>query len=164
MAEYEYRTEVVSTSPGDLNYRIGKTTERLGNDRWRVRDIRKVNDREAHIEFYREKEGCFITTACQSVLGSEFRDDGVALETLRSHRDRIRDVDADFDALVREYYTHAPTIVAAIEADPDRDRVYREIYDELVLPTNALLRAHDDRAAVDLYFDGFRNLRAKYGV
>lgn len=110
------------------------------------------------------RKGCFLTTACEVALGEQFRDDGVELETLRAHRDRLAAADDQLRDKVAEYYRAAPLIVSRIDAAPDPRAEYLRIYRDLVLPTNALLAAGRDAEAVATYYAGFSRLAEKYRV
>lgn len=167
MAE-QYRTEVVRSGWfTDLDTAISDKSKELGRDGWRVRGIQKIDDGEARVEFFKEDSssgGCYITTACEVVLADKFKDDGVELETLRKHRDRIKESSVDFRQVITEYYQYAPKIVDFIEIDPKREEIYQRVYDEIILPTNALLNQGADDEAIDLYYSGFRTLREMYAV
>ena len=167
----KYRTEIVRNDSwfSSLDEQIQKSSQRLGAEGWRVKSIRRVNDNEARVSYVKSEaaaasEGCFLTTACEVVLGEQFRDDGIELRTLREHRDRIVAAHPELREVVAEYYEYAPQIVAEINASTDSDGVYHRIFDEMVTPTNALLTAGDDDAALDCYYRGFRKLRTAYAV
>lgn len=131
-----------------------------------------VTDAEERIAFIASGEedpepasdGCFLTTACEVVMGQAFRDDALELETLRRHRDRLAAERSALRPLVTEYYDRAPRIVDAIAAEGNGEEVYRGIYDRMVLPTGRLLDAGRDDEAIDLYYREFIGLRDRYGV
>lgn len=110
------------------------------------------------------RKGCFLTTACEVALGEQFQDDGIELATLRAHRDRLAAEHLELRDKVTEYYRKAPLIVERINAQPTAREEYLDIYRSLVVPTNELLRAGDDAAAVETYYAGFAKLAAKYRV
>lgn len=109
-----------------------------------------------------QSSDCFITSACAMVMGEKFRDDSIELETLRLHRDRLKEARAELAPMVDEYYESAPSIVRAIESSGDGETVYRRIFADMVKPTNALLSAGDDDGAVEVYYREFARLRERY--
>ncbi|WP_297007812.1 hypothetical protein [uncultured Corynebacterium sp.] len=167
----KYRTEIVRNDSwfSTLDEQIQKSSQRLGAEGWQVSGIQRISENEARITYAKDDgassgEGCFLTTACEVVLGEQFRDDGVELQTLREHRDRIATARPELHEVVAEYYEYAPQIVTEINASTDSGEVYRRIFDEMVTPTNALLAAGDDDAALACYYQGFRQLRTTYAV
>ncbi|MBR3315934.1 MAG: hypothetical protein IKG18_17575 [Atopobiaceae bacterium] len=70
--------------------------------------------------------GCYLTTAC-----CEYRhlpDDCRELTAMRRLRDEYLSRSGEGRRLVADYYRTAPTIVARIDASPERDVLYDYIY------------------------------------
>ena len=70
--------------------------------------------------------GCFMTTACCNHRG--LSDDCEELQTMRTFRDEYLLKDPETAALVHEYYRIAPGIVTAVNARPDRDAIWEDVY------------------------------------
>lgn len=75
---------------------------------------------------------CYITTAVCENIGKGT--DCPELRLLKDYRDRYMDVTPEGHALVEEYYDIAPTIVKRIARRPERDRIYRQIYETYLQP------------------------------
>lgn len=104
--------------------------------------------------------GCFITTACVQAQG--LPDDCVELETLRAFRDgHVLRLDGG-EALVADYYAHAPAIVAAIDRRPDADAIYAGLYERLVARSVDLIRAGEADEAVRHGLEVYGELKARY--
>lgn len=90
---------------------------------------------------------CFITSACVEARG--LPDDCPELNTVRAFRDSYIKGLANGEEILREYYEVAPSIVAQINKADDREEVYLNLYEQLVLAVE-LIRSGKD-------FDAFRN-------
>lgn len=110
------------------------------------------------------RKGCFLTTACEVALGDVFKDDGIELETLRFHRDRLAKENPYLQQKVLEYYAKAPQIVACINHESDSRQRYQEIYDSLIVPTSFFLENGQDEKAIEHYYQGFQRLCLRYGL
>jgi hypothetical protein len=89
-------------------------------------------------EYYKKGTGqCYLTSAASVALGYGFRDDCAELTTLRRFRDGYGMENYPED--VERYYELAPMIVVEINAQPDAQEIYRQIFDEMVLPCVALI-------------------------
>ena len=106
--------------------------------------------------------GCFITGACVNAM--RLPDDCDELQTLRALRDKRVLYDPAFAGVVKEYYRIAPAVVAAIDASPDKHRLYSEIYSDMVRPAVDLVKANKEDEAVDLYTRHVLRLKAEYPV
>jgi hypothetical protein len=80
-------------------------------------------------------EDCFITTSCVRYL--KLSDDCYQLSTLRQFRDQHLRASVEGTLLVKEYYQRAPHLVALLE----RDRNKRKIYEWLFLNINQACHA-----------------------
>jgi hypothetical protein len=79
-----------------------------------------------------KKSDCFITSAvCRSFAKP---DDCYELSLFRRFRDGWLTGQPEGPALIERYYRTAPAIVAAIDRSPDRDAVYRRIWDAYLAP------------------------------
>lgn len=112
----------------------------------------------------KQSEGCFITTACQVVLADEFADNHIYLETFREHRDRLAASEQVLEDRVRDYYQVSPKVVEAINGREDSREIYKHIFENMVIPTNALLKAGDDTGAIDLYYSEYCKLKEEFYV
>lgn len=72
---------------------------------------------------------CFITTAC--VKYYNLSDDCYELNTLRNYRDTYLVESAEGKALVKQYYAIAPELVKKMTADPNRDILFKSIFDQI---------------------------------
>lgn len=75
---------------------------------------------------------CYITTAVCESLGKG--PDCYELSVLKAYRDEKLEATPEGHALVEEYYNIAPTIVKRMEKQPDRDRLYRKLYEDYLMP------------------------------
>jgi hypothetical protein len=98
------------------------------------------------------KGKCYITTATCNALG--LGDDCNVLETLRGYRDDVILKTPEGTSAVAQYYALAPALVEEIDAQPDRDALYAEIYRDYIAPAAAAI-AEDDPARARAIFDGF---------
>ena len=107
-------------------------------------------------------DGCYITTACVQAMG--LGDDCDELMTLRRGRDALVQSDESFRAAVLDYYRKAPMIVAHIMREPRRDEILRELYETMVTPCVALLKAGKTDEAKAAYLESYRALCEQYGI
>ena len=107
-------------------------------------------------------DGCYITTACMQAMG--LGDDCDELMTLRRCRDALVQTDENFRAAVLDYYRKAPMIVARIMKDARRDEILRELYESMVAPCVALLKAGRTDEAKAAYLESYRALCEQYGI
>ena len=98
---------------------------------------------------------CFLTTAC--VQAKHLPDDCEELTTMRWWRDHVLEKTAAGRALVTEYYQIAPALVAKLSK---AETV--ALYDDLVLPCVALIKAKRYDAAAKHYYSQVRRLQAKH--
>jgi hypothetical protein len=103
---------------------------------------------------------CYITTAVCSSLG--LPDDCDDLVTLRWFRDHILRTSPSGERDIREYYTTAPLIVAAINETNDPARIFRAIHDRYLQPAVAAIRGGEYSRAYDLYREMVRSLVRDY--
>lgn len=103
---------------------------------------------------------CYITTAvCKSLQKGP---DCYELTLLKQFRDRHLEPTEDGHALVEEYYNIAPTIVKRLEKDPDKDRLYQELYLDYLRPCIEMIEAQDYESCGKCYKDMVRSLKERY--
>ena len=105
-------------------------------------------------------DGCFLTSACVAVKG--LRDDCPELQILRAYRDTYLALRENGRADIEEYYAVAPRIVRGINARPDAESVWSELYERLVLPCVTLIRNGENEAAYRLYKETTLGLKTKF--
>lgn len=103
---------------------------------------------------------CYITTAVCESLGKGT--DCYELNVLRAYRDQYLDRTPEGHAMVEEYYDLAPTIVKRMAKEPDRDDLYRELYESYLVPCIHQIEAQEYEACRDRYQEMVLNLKARY--
>ena len=93
--------------------------------------------------------GCLVSTAC--VRGLHLPNDCHELQALRALRDIVVARRSDGPALLAEYLSVAPRIVAWLDRRPDASRCYRVIYEYMVAPVVRLIDRRSYEAALALY-------------
>lgn len=78
-----------------------------------------------------ESDGCFLTTACIRAHG--LPDDCDELQTLRWYRDNILIEHDAGPRMIADYYATAPGVVAAINARPDAQKIWRGAYGDVAM-------------------------------
>lgn len=116
--------------------------------------------------YYKDKidtdEGCYITTACMKNMLDEFYDNCYELETIRKFRDEY--VKGNYYDSVIEYYFIAPKIVRYIENSDDKEKIYENIYNELVCTCCSLIENKKYKEAYELYRNYTEQLRVLLGI
>lgn len=92
-----------------------------------------------------ESGGCYLTSACVEALGKA--DDCEELTLLRAFRDDWLAAQPRGKEEIGHYYAVAPRIVAAIHALPDAGERLHALYQTLVQPCVAAIKAGDMEAA-----------------
>lgn len=108
-----------------------------------------------------EEDPCYITTAC--VRAGGLPDDCRELNTMRSFRDRYlrRRVRGYED--IETYYAIAPKIVAGISARSDADKIWAQVYRELIVPCVALIDQGQTESVYHRYKAYTYRLLEEYG-
>jgi tetratricopeptide (TPR) repeat protein len=101
----------------------------------------KDDNRAVELDPSLKESGCFITSAVCTSFAKP--DDCYELSQFRQFRDGWLTQQPDGPALIERYYRTAPAIVAAIDHSPQRDAVYRGIWDAHLAP--CLLAIENDR-------------------
>lgn len=79
-------------------------------------------------------DGCFITTACMKALADDFDDNCLELTLLRQVRDEYIANLPEGEKLLAAYKEYAPQYVKLIEAQPDSEKIWQELYTDFILP------------------------------
>jgi tetratricopeptide (TPR) repeat protein len=104
--------------------------------------------------------GCFITGAvCRSFAKP---DDCYELSRFRQLRDGWLAEQPDGSALIEQYYSSAPGIVAAIDRSPAPDAVYRRIWDAWLAPCLCALETGRLEDCKQQYINMVETLGAEY--
>lgn len=103
------------------------------------KDTVMLNYRESDKQESDDSSDCFLTSAC--VYAKGLPDDCRELTALRHYRDTYLRPSAGGAALVEEYYSVGPRVVAAINARSNSRAIYAELYDSLVTPSLAFIQA-----------------------
>ena len=104
--------------------------------------------------------GCFITTATCLALGKG--DDCTELNTFRKYRDSWLAKMPGGLKLIKEYYETAPTIVAAIENNAEREAIYDEIWHKHLTPCLIMIENGNNEEALRHYSDMVSLLKTKF--
>ncbi len=108
------------------------------------------------------KDDCYITTATLTAL-NKCDDKCYELETFRWYRDNILlKEEPDGKALVEEYYKTAPLIVEKIENSPEREKVYKHLWEHYLKPCLEAIEKREYKKVKELYVSMVRNLQKKY--
>lgn len=103
---------------------------------------------------------CYITTAvCKD---QNKADDCMELTELRRYRDEYLMQSETGRILVEEYYNVAPAIVFAIDMHKDASAIYRDIYQEYLLPCVTYAKDQRNLECKTLYKDMVRKLEQEY--
>jgi hypothetical protein len=102
---------------------------------------------------------CLVTTACVTSMG--LPDDCYELRILRQFRDDYMRTRDHGDELVENYYELAPSVIAAIDARPDKAGIYREMF-VLVQNCVALIEASELEQAMRTYANIVLELKARF--
>lgn len=105
---------------------------------------------------------CLVTTATLNVLGKG--DDCEEMESLRAYRDNWLVNQLDGNQLIHQYYTAAPAIVEAINAQKNSEEIYLELWKEIVQPLLHLIKHEEFEKAKDFYRQQIVALQTKFEV
>lgn len=103
---------------------------------------------------------CYITTAVCESLGKE--PDCYELSVLKHYRDEMLEPTPEGHALVEEYYNIAPTIVKRMEKQPECDKLYRELYQNYLMPCVRDIENQEYEACQARYQDMVLELKKQY--
>lgn len=106
------------------------------------------------------KKLCYITTA---VCGSQGKpDDCYELELLRGYRDDYLMATDEGEALVKEYYDIAPTIVKRIGRRADADTVYEGLWEQYISSCIQMIEQGRMEDCQKRYVDMVQDLKSQY--
>ena len=103
---------------------------------------------------------CYITTAVCESQGKP--DDCYELELLRSYRDEYLLASEEGQALVKEYYNIAPTIVNRIGHQENPHQIYDEIWNSWLSDCVRLIEKGEHEACKERYMDMVYELKGRY--
>ena len=106
------------------------------------------------------KKWCYITTAVCESFGKP--DDCYELTLLRNYRDNFLMGQPDGEAVIKEYYDVAPTIVKHINKRKNHDEIYKDVWNEYLRPCIQMIEENENSRCKDLYIRMVRELKEKY--
>jgi hypothetical protein len=92
------------------------------------------------------------------------KDNGEVLNTLREFRDTYMRTNKEKSKDIAWYYENAPRIVAALDARPDADKVYKKMYRDFIKPAYNAIQKGDDAYAYEIYKDGIDFAKKHSGI
>lgn len=106
-----------------------------------------------------EEDDCFITTAC--IRHYNLPDNCYQLQTLRSFRDNYLKNQKSGSKLIQQYYTIAPILVKLLNQHPDKDILFKRIFQQI---NNAcvLIEETENAKAKQLYVKVVSNLLKQF--
>lgn len=105
---------------------------------------------------------CYITTAVCTTMGKP--DDCYELNRFRNFRDEYLMRTAEGEAIVREYYDIAPTIVKHIGQKTDSCEIYQGIWDKYLNPCLQMIEQERNEECEQLYMKMVRDLEKEYFI
>lgn len=103
---------------------------------------------------------CYVTTAvCRSLHKPE---DCYELHLLRNYRDNYLTLTENGEALVKEYYDIAPTIVKRIDKSDNPDKIYRHIWEKYLKPCISFIENGENEKCSKTYIRMVEELRQRY--
>jgi len=103
---------------------------------------------------------CYITTAVCESLGKGL--DCYELRILKNYRDQYLEKTMENHLLVEEYYNIAPTIVKRIDKQPDREKIYKELYQNYIQPCIHAIESYDYEVCKEHYKEMVLDLKERY--
>lgn len=107
-----------------------------------------------------KKKLCYITTAVCTSLGKG--DNCEELNIFRRFRDEWLAAAPAGEAKIREYYLFAPMIVQAIDRSKEKETVYRDIWNEHLMPCLNLIRSGELQECAREYENMVLELESKW--
>jgi len=105
--------------------------------------------------------GCYITTATFTALGI-CNDNCDELQKFRWYRDNILIKEPDGKELIEEYYKTAPLIVRKIEEMPNKEEIYKQIWDRYLSKCLEFLNKKQFAKVKKTYIEMVRTLQKKF--
>lgn len=149
-----------------LSYTREENCEKLAARTVEKWNEKKVNSLTLGLSTYEAIAGgfrkgfCYITTAVCDYQGKP--DDCRELTMLRDFRDAYMMPSSEGRALVEEYYDTAPVLVQMMNMQPDKERIYEELYQDWLVPCLTCIEQEDQEGCKELYIDMVRRLQKKY--
>lgn len=116
---------------------------------------------ETHGEDHSNREngsgGCFLTSACMHAMTDCFDDNCYELQALRWFRDNYvsqRDIE--------HYYRVAPAIVTSIDKQPNKNDIYKSIFENVISACVTAIEKRDYEFAYSTYRDSVLSLEEQY--
>lgn len=106
------------------------------------------------------KKWCYITTAVCESFGKP--DDCYELTLLRNYRDNFLMGQPDGEAVIKEYYDVAPTIVKHINKHKNHNDIYKDVWNEYLRPCIQMIEENENGRCKELYIRMVRELKEKY--
>lgn len=103
---------------------------------------------------------CFLTSA--TVFHKGLSDDCKELTTLRNLREKVMKPHPEYSSLISEYKIIAPKMLLNINAAENKDEILESIYNNLVLPSVALVENGKSIEAVEHYRDFVQEMKVLY--
>ena len=128
-----------------------------------VRDVREFNTKivNAVTDYLADVFGTFICTATVETIGTECG--RKLLVKMKDYRDNNM-TDAEGVAMLRYYGVLGPRIVKAIDADPDRDAVYKYLYADYVSKISNMIDRDQQVELLVVYFKMLNEMSTRYGI
>ena len=104
--------------------------------------------------------GCYLTTAC--INTKNLPDDCRELTILRSFRDNYLMYQSNGRADIQEYYQTAPKIVEVINGQNNKDEIYEELYNNVIVPCVELIEQGKNEEVYDKYKTMVKKLEQKF--
>ena len=103
---------------------------------------------------------CYLTTAC--IVAKDLPDDCEELQLLRAFRDNYLRKTERGEEEIAEYYAIAPGIVTAVNNLSNANKVWNELYNELILPCVAGIKAGEFEKVHEMYRSSTLKLKEVY--
>lgn len=113
-----------------------------------------------HIESGFHKKFCYITTAVCETFGKP--DNCYELTVLRGYRDGYLMEQPEGEAIIKEYYDVAPTIVKHINKKQDKQKIYRQVWDDYLHPCILMIEEDKNAECKELYIRMVKELQEEY--
>ena len=116
-----------------------------------------VEHGENHSDVQKTDTSCYLTTACMKHYLDKFDDGCYELSILRWFRDNFVSKED-----IKHYYDVAPKIVNSLEALPDCDAIYNDIYENVIAICVKAIEAQNYFLAYNTYKNTILNLEEKF--
>ena len=118
---------------------------------------RTDNDRDNGTQDKSSGSGCYLTTACMYHMQETFDDSCQELMTLRWFRDNFV-----LKEDIKHYYDIAPIIVNLINLQPNSNKIYKWIYENVIMPSIVAIKKGNYKIAYDIYKNSVLALEEKF--